>query len=188
MPYIQLHGLGQSASSWARTTDALQIPADDVLCPELSDWLRGHEPRYDGLYQAFTAYCSGFSQPLDLCGLSLGGILALQYAIENSSRVHSLVLIGAQSSMPRRLLRLQNAIFRFLPARAFASTGFGKKGRGGYHSREAGLPGFREYGQSGDGREQRPLVIPGCEHNGGTWHDAANHRRKVLSRAAHYGG
>ena len=127
MPYILLHGLGQSASSWARTTDALQIPADDVLCPELSDWLRGHEPRYDGLYQAFTAYCSGFSQPLDLCGLSLGGILALQYAIENSSRVHSLVLIGAQSSMPRRLLRLQNAIFRFLPARAFASTGFGKK-------------------------------------------------------------
>ncbi len=115
MPYILLHGLGQSASSWARTTDALQIPADDVLCPELSDWLHSHEPRYNSLYQAFTAYCSGLSQPLDLCGLSLGGILALQYAIESPSRVHSLVLIGAQSSMPAVCCGCKMQSFAFCP-------------------------------------------------------------------------
>ena len=42
-----------------------------------------------------------------MCGLSLGGILALQYAIEHPEHIHALALIGTQYTMPKTLLRIQ---------------------------------------------------------------------------------
>ena len=62
-----------------------------------------------------------------LCGLSLGAVLALDYAIRCPERVAGLVLVAPQYKMPRALLRLQNAVFRIMPERAFAQTGLGKR-------------------------------------------------------------
>ena len=64
---------------------------------------------------------------IDLCGLSLGGILSLHYAAEHPEKVKSLVLIGTQYVMPKKLLKIQSAVFRLMPAKAFASMGFSKK-------------------------------------------------------------
>lgn len=61
-----------------------------------------------------------------LCGCSLGAILALDYAWRHPRRVSALVLIAPRVRMPWGLLRLQNGVFRLLPARAFAGQGMGK--------------------------------------------------------------
>lgn len=57
----------------------------------------------------------------------MGGVLALNYAIENPTKVNSLVLIAAQYKMPKNLLKFQNFILGFMPAKMFEETGFGKK-------------------------------------------------------------
>ena len=48
------------------------------------------------MYAAFCDYCGGFSQSLNLCGLSLGAVLALNYAIDFPQRVNSLILFAPQ--------------------------------------------------------------------------------------------
>ena len=105
MKYIMLHGLGQSSESWS---DTVKVFNDDfeVLCPNLSDWLSGKTPCYDTLYRTLETYCEQFEEPLNICGLSLGGILAMQYAIEHPEKMNSLVLIGTQYEMPKYLLKM----------------------------------------------------------------------------------
>lgn len=78
------------------------------------------------MYAAFSEYCDGFSEPLAICGLSLGGVLALHYGIEHPQKVKALALIAAQYKMPKKLLAFQNVIFRFMPNSMFQQMGLGK--------------------------------------------------------------
>lgn len=126
MKHILLHGLGQTSESWSKTVEAMEMPSD-ILCPNLSEWLCGNEVCYDTLYQMLCVFRSQISEPVNLCGLSLGGVLALQYGIENPGMINSMVLIGTQYSMPKRLLELQNIIFHLMPSHVFTDMGFGKK-------------------------------------------------------------
>ena len=125
MKTIFLHGLGQDCKSWERTAAAMGN-GGDVYCPSLPDMLLGKEVCYANLYQTLEEYCEPFNEPFCLCVLSLGGILALHYAIAHSDRVAALVLIGTQYQMPKRLLKLQNILFRCMPNAAFQGMGFGK--------------------------------------------------------------
>ena len=124
MNCILLHGLGQGPDSWGPAAAALGF---SPLCPDLSRWRSQGECSFAGLYRGLEDYCQPLQGPLDLCGLSLGGILALQYAVQHPQRVRSLVLIGAQYTMPKGLLRFQNALFRLMPAAAFRGTGFSRE-------------------------------------------------------------
>lgn len=90
MKYIFLHGLGQIASDWSETVKDME---GDVLCPNLSEWVLGKEASYGNLYRALEECCEAQKESLHLCGLSLGGILALQYALEHPQKVASVVLI-----------------------------------------------------------------------------------------------
>lgn len=126
MKHILLHGLGQTPESWNGTVKAMKMQPD-ILCPDLSEWLREKEVCYDTLYHGLGVFCSQISEPINLCGLSLGGVLALQYGIENPGKVNSLVLIGTQYTMPKKLLKFQNIVFRCMPSRMFADLGFSKK-------------------------------------------------------------
>lgn len=125
MPYVFIHGLGQTAASWGTVVPA--VSNSDILCVDLWEQLNGQKTRYENLYKAFVAYCKPLTGPIDLCGLSLGGIIALQYAIEYPEKVKSIVLIGTQYKMPKALLRLQNSIFRLMPERTFAPMGMKKQ-------------------------------------------------------------
>ena len=125
MKYILLHGLGQTSSSWNKTLDVMSDKWD-IVCPNLADWLYNERPCYETLYKALEKYCEQFNEPLTLCGLSLGGILAMQYSIEHSEKVHSLVLIGTQYAMPKKLLKMQNIMFQFMPSSMFSKMGFQK--------------------------------------------------------------
>lgn len=125
MKYIMLHGLGQKSSSWQRTVQVMNN-SRDILCPDLSEWFHNTEPCYADLYRVLERFCEQFDEPLNLCGLSLGGILALQYALEHSEKVNSLVLMGTQVSMPKNMLKLQNMIFQIMPNATFRKIGFNK--------------------------------------------------------------
>ena len=125
MSILLIHGLGQTADSWRETLEAAGHPAD-AQCIELAELALPHPIRYPDLYRAFADRCDRMPRPLNLCGLSLGGILALHYTVEHPARVRSLVLIGAQFAMPRRLIGLQNLLFRLMPAGSFRTTGMDK--------------------------------------------------------------
>ena len=64
---------------------------------------------------------------IELCGLSLGGILALNYAIDYPDKIKSLVLIGTPHKVPKIMFNIQNVIFKFLPKRIFEEMAFNKK-------------------------------------------------------------
>ncbi|MCM1091785.1 MAG: alpha/beta hydrolase [Muribaculum sp.] len=126
MHHIFIHGLGQTPASWDDLIAQLDLDKYSV-CPNLTEICQGERAAYKNLYEGFTKACSKFDGLIDLCGLSLGGVLALNYAIEHSEKVNSLVLIAAQYKMPKGLLRLQNVLFQCMPKSMFHQTGFGKK-------------------------------------------------------------
>ena len=125
MPIVFLHGLGQKPGDWDPVINRLD-KGSRALCPDLYALEREGED-YPALYGALERYCDGLEGPLDLCGLSLGGVLALQYAAEHPERVDSLALSGARASMPKGLLVLQNLLFRGMPAENFRKMGLEKQ-------------------------------------------------------------
>lgn len=125
MNLLLLHGLGQGPGDWDGVVDALG-PDPGAACPDLFG-LCGGAPDYPALYAALEDYAGALPEPVLLCGLSLGAVLALDYAIRRPEKIAGLVLVAPQYKMPRALLRLQNAVFRMMPERAFAQTGLGKR-------------------------------------------------------------
>ena len=111
---IFLHGLGQTSSCWSKTIENIGIE-ERAVCPNLSTLVQGREANYENLYAAFSDICNEHSEKVNLCGLSLGGVLSLNYAIDHPDMVNSLILIAAQYKMPKKLLSIQNTIFRFMP-------------------------------------------------------------------------
>lgn len=125
MTTVFLHGLGQTGASWNETIALL--PNENVcLCPNLSELLVGKQATFQNLYAGFESYCDRISGTFCLCGLSLGGVLALQYAANHPQRLNSLILMGAQYRSPKLLLAIQNLIFRFMKESSFQELGFGK--------------------------------------------------------------
>ena len=123
---ILIHGSGHKASSWKETISYLHH-REDILCPELSAILDGREASYSNLRAAFETYCAQTGGPVHLCGLSLGGILALDYTLEHPENVKTLVLIGTPHKVPKGAFALQNVVFRLLPKSTFTSMAFDKK-------------------------------------------------------------
>ena len=123
---ILIHGSGHKASSWQKTISFLDHQ-EDILCPELSAILNGREASFPNLRAAFAQYCAQAGVPVHLCGLSLGGILALDYAMDHPENVKTLVLIGTPHKVPKFAFALQNVVFRLLPKSTFTSMAFDKK-------------------------------------------------------------
>lgn len=126
MKSVLVHGLGQTSASWDKTIQKIN-KGTEIFCPDLLALVGKKEAVYSNLYKGFVGYCGKLKSPFQLCGLSLGGILALHYSIDHPEKVQSLVLIGTQFKMPKNLLAFQNIIFKFMPQKAFSQMGFGKK-------------------------------------------------------------
>ncbi len=123
---ILIHGSGHKATSWKETVSYMESN-EDILCPNLSSILKGKQAVYTNLYSSFSEYCNQIDGRLDLCGISLGGILALDYALDFPDKVRTLVLIGTPHKVPRIMFGIQNVIFKFLPKSAFENMEFSKK-------------------------------------------------------------
>ena len=125
MQIVFVHGLGQDPSSWDGVLACME-PPPGARCPALFQMMEGQAAGYENLLKAFCAYCDQLPAPLHLCGLSLGAVLALQYAATHPGRMASLALIGGQYKASKALIRLQNGVFRLMGAKAFAKTGLAK--------------------------------------------------------------
>ena len=123
---IYVHGSGHKATSWEKTISYM-TNNEDIVCPNLSSILEGKEASYENLYSSFVKYCNEFDGQIHLCGLSLGGILALNFALDFPQKVKTLVLIGTPYKVPKVAFSFQNIIFRFLPKSIFETMAFDKK-------------------------------------------------------------
>lgn len=126
MKKIYIHGLGQTAHSWDKVIEA-SGNREGVVCPDLPELISDKETTYENLYVAFSKMCDAADDELILCGLSLGGVLAFNYAVEHADKVKALVLIATPYKMPKAALRLQNIMFRFMSDSSFQGIGFTKK-------------------------------------------------------------
>lgn len=127
MKNILIHGLGQNSKDWDTIKNELETRGISPIVPDLFDLTKGRELDYPTVYQAFSELCESYKDKLNLCGLSLGGLLALNYAIQYPRKINSLVLIGTPFKIPKGLLKFQNIVFRFMPKAAFQNMGVSKK-------------------------------------------------------------
>ena len=125
MKFLYLHGLGQKPDSWDRVIKETKV-SDSSVCLSLAEMLEDKAATYGELYAAFSGECDKEHDEIVLCGLSLGAVLALNYAIDHPDKVKALVLIAAQYKMPKKLLKIQNMLFHLMPNSAFNKMGFKK--------------------------------------------------------------
>lgn len=126
MAKILIHGSGHKATSWNEMISHMEN-SDDILCPNLVSVLKGKEASYANLYSSFTEYCGKINGPVHLCGISLGGILALNYTLDFPEKTKTLILIGTPYKVPKAAFAFQNMLFRFLPKSVFENMAFDKK-------------------------------------------------------------
>lgn len=125
MKYFYLHGLGQKPDSWNRTIKETKVSGSSISL-SLAEMSEGKDVTYKELYSAFSEVCDKEDEEIVLCGLSLGAVLALNYAIDHPDKTKALVLIAAQYKMPEKLLKFQNVLFRLMPNSMFKQIGFKK--------------------------------------------------------------
>ena len=123
MKTILLHGLGQTEQDWKEVV--CQLSSSNVDCPELFSSME-NEISYPQILGDLERRYSNAKEPLRICGLSLGALLAIDFAIRHGDKVASLVLIGTQYKVPSLLIDFQNLIFRCMPNKAFESMGLSR--------------------------------------------------------------
>jgi pimeloyl-ACP methyl ester carboxylesterase len=123
---ILIHGLGQNNQSWNDVQKHLNNDGILVEIPNLY-CLNNKSVTYSNLYNNFENILNNYQDKLNLCGLSLGGIIALEYAKRHPEKVNSLVLIGTPYKISKVLFTIQNIIFKFMPESTFKNIGISKQ-------------------------------------------------------------
>lgn len=126
MVNILVHGLGQTEKSWDKIIEELDKSNIKAENPNLFELAKNYEINYENIYRTFCDYCNSFKEKINLCGLSLGGILSINYAIEYPEKVNSMILIGTTYKIPKKMFKLQNFIFKFMPKSMFENMGIKK--------------------------------------------------------------
>lgn len=124
---ILVHGLGQNESSWNKVKELLKENKIEVETPNLFNLAKNYQLNYENLYRIFVNYCNSFKEKLNIIGLSLGGILAIDYANEYPEKVNSIILSGTPYEIPKSIITIQNIIYKFMPKKVFEQIGCTKK-------------------------------------------------------------
>ena len=127
MKNILIHGLGQNSQSWDNTSMYLKENNIDIVCPDLFEITKNTSKDYKMMYNTFSDFCNNQKEKLNLCGLSLGGVLALDFVKEYPEKVNSIILIGTPYKIPKALFKLQGLIFHIMPKRGFEKMGCSKR-------------------------------------------------------------
>lgn len=125
---VLLHGLGQTPQAWQD-----QVTALPGGLRAAAPWLLGLRPNADDPFSLSAASRAVGTELLKhgaerahLCGLSVGAMVALQFAVDVPEQVDRLVLCGAQIRPPRSALWLQRQLLRATPAARLAQQGVRK--------------------------------------------------------------
>lgn len=123
MKIVFLHGLGQTPAAWDQVIQ--HVGLDNYWSLPLFDQLvTTADLTLSNLNQLISTRLARIHEPYLLCGLSLGGILALMQAQRPSPLLKGLIVSGAQVTAPNRgLLYFQNLVFHLLPGDFFRNLG-----------------------------------------------------------------
>ncbi len=124
---ILVHGLVQDSTSWNEVKNQLNNNGINVETPNLFSIEKNDQVNYENLYKRFADYCNSFNEKINLVGLSLGGVLAIDYITEFPEKVNSIILIGTPYEIPKTIFTIQNIIYKFMPKRIFEKMGCSKK-------------------------------------------------------------
>lgn len=127
MKNILIHGLGQNSKSWYNTRTYLKAHGINTECPDLFEITTDVSKEYKIVYNTFSDFCNEQKEKLNLCGISLGGIIALDFVKEYPEKVNSIILIGTPYKIPKMLFEIQSLIFNIMPKSAFEKIGCSKK-------------------------------------------------------------
>ena len=127
MANILVHGLGQDEKSWNEIKKELNNNGINVETPNLFSIVKNYQVNYENMYKTFADYCNSFNEKINLVGLSLGGILTIDYITEFPQKVNSIILIGTPYEIPKTIFTIQNIIYKFMPKRIFEKMGCSKR-------------------------------------------------------------
>ncbi|MBY0524104.1 MAG: alpha/beta hydrolase [Gemmataceae bacterium] len=116
---LLLHGLGANGSSWLPQFEALAGAGYRVLAPDLRGFGRSSYPGSTGIAEmardAADMLASLTDGPVDVAGLSMGGIVALQLALDHRPLVRRLVLVNTCARLrPRHVSGWLTYLLRYL--------------------------------------------------------------------------
>jgi pimeloyl-ACP methyl ester carboxylesterase len=123
VPIFLLHGLGTEASSWTYQFDALAAAGYRPIAPDLPGFGRstfnGDSWSIKNTARIITALADSLGiDRFHLAGISMGGTVTLQTAIDNPERIISLVLINTFATLrPRRWDEWIYLLRRYIRAR-----------------------------------------------------------------------
>lgn len=122
-PLVLLHGLGTGARGWAPQLDSL---ARDrlVLAPYFPGYGQSSgQFNLDSTVDELTGLLAERGSPrVDLCGLSLGAIVALEVAMRTPERVRRVTLCGGYLYLPQEIKEQQNILVSTLRAMPHAAA------------------------------------------------------------------
>ena len=124
---ILVHGLGQTDRSWDKVKENLNQDNINVETPNLFEIAKNYQLTYENVFAVFVDYCNSFNDKLNLIGISMGGLLAIDYAILYPEKINSIILCGVPYEIPKKLFKIQNFIFRFMPKMTFEKMGISKE-------------------------------------------------------------
>ena len=124
---ILVHGLGQDEKSWNEVKNQLNNNGINVETPNLFSIVKNYQVNYDNMYKTFADYCNSFNEKINLVGLSLGGVLAIDYITEFPEKINSIILIGTPYKIPKTIITIQSIMYKFMPKRIFEKIGCSKK-------------------------------------------------------------
>ncbi|NYJ05797.1 alpha/beta fold hydrolase [Petropleomorpha daqingensis] len=157
-PLLLLHGIGNSAQTWAGVMDKLAAE-HTVLAPDLLGHGSSDKPRGD---YSIAGYANGMRDLLSVLDLetvtvvghSLGGGIALQFAYQFPERCERLVLVGSGGLGPELSVGLRAATLPGAEAVLTALAGVSGALR-------TGLWAVREFGTAAGWRQVRDLAEAG---------------------------
>ncbi len=125
MKTVLIHGLGQSSSSWDNVK--LNLGNDnDIIAIDLFSNIES-PVNYEKVFLKIEKMLNSYSEKVNICGLSLGGVLALDYTSKYPDKVNSLVLIATPYIVPKELKIKQNEMFGQMPEETFTGLGLQKQ-------------------------------------------------------------
>lgn len=105
---LLIHGLGSEASSWRLQMEFLSLKGFRPLAVDVPGFGKSPYPAGKWSIKRIAEIISGFiskltSQPVIVCGISMGGTIALQMALDRQSQVAGLVLLNTFARLyPRK--------------------------------------------------------------------------------------
>lgn len=128
-----LHGLGQTPQMWQ--DQVVSMPVD---LPMSAPWLHGLRPGREAPFSLVDSandlgavITSQGVQRAYLCGINVGAMVAMQYALnyatpEDAGSVGGLILVAPQIAPPKLAMRMQRLAIKAMPERRLASQGIQK--------------------------------------------------------------